>query len=158
MVERELTLAHTVREYAPSPRLTSVRPQQRLTLRPHKLSTFSVFPPPSLSPERKRADEDLIRYAHPQRDVWVHVDKCVPFFLPLPFSSFLPSTPSPPSRSRRLTRRLSSPHIYIRRPESETWEWDQIPEKVLIDAGQLVKAGSIQVRFSSFSFCRGRMS
>ncbi|GAA5864923.1 hypothetical protein JCM8547_004238 [Rhodosporidiobolus lusitaniae] len=62
----------------------------------------------------KFENEDLIRYAHPERDVWVHVDK------------------------------LSSPHIYIRRPENETWSWDTIPEPVLIDAGQLVKAGSIQ--------------
>jgi hypothetical protein len=39
--------------------------------------------------------------------------------------------------------KLSSPHIYIRMPEG--MEWEKIPEKLLIDAGQLVKAGSIQV-------------
>ncbi|GAA5909142.1 hypothetical protein JCM6882_001201 [Rhodosporidiobolus microsporus] len=38
--------------------------------------------------------------------------------------------------------KLSSPHIYIRMPEG--MEWEKIPEAVLIDAGQLVKAGSIQ--------------
>lgn len=39
--------------------------------------------------------------------------------------------------------KLSSPHIYIRMPEG--MDWEKIPEKLLIDAGQLVKAGSIQV-------------
>ncbi|GAA6031283.1 hypothetical protein JCM8097_005583 [Rhodosporidiobolus ruineniae] len=62
----------------------------------------------------KFENEDLIRYAFPE-DVWVHVDK------------------------------LSSPHIYIRMPE---WlngqDWEKIPQEVLVDAGQLVKAGSIQ--------------
>ncbi|GAA6004253.1 hypothetical protein JCM10207_002506 [Rhodosporidiobolus poonsookiae] len=38
--------------------------------------------------------------------------------------------------------KLSSPHIYIRMPEG--MEWEKIPEPLLIDAGQLVKAGSIQ--------------
>ncbi|BGO93337.1 hypothetical protein JCM10020v2_005017 [Rhodotorula toruloides] len=38
--------------------------------------------------------------------------------------------------------KLSSPHIYIRMPEG--MDWEKIPEKLLVDAGQLVKAGSIQ--------------
>lgn len=38
--------------------------------------------------------------------------------------------------------KLSSPHIYIRMPEGMSWE--SIPEPLLVDAGQLVKAGSIQ--------------
>ncbi|GAA5989254.1 hypothetical protein JCM11641_003852 [Rhodosporidiobolus odoratus] len=38
--------------------------------------------------------------------------------------------------------KLSSPHIYIRMPEG--MEWEKIPQAVLEDAGQLVKAGSIQ--------------
>ncbi|KAI1788884.1 cytoplasmic protein [Ganoderma leucocontextum] len=46
------------------------------------------------------------------QDVWFHVDK------------------------------LSSAHVYIRMPESMTW--DAIPEPVLIDCAQLVKANSIE--------------
>ncbi|GAA5853973.1 hypothetical protein JCM9279_007621 [Rhodotorula babjevae] len=38
--------------------------------------------------------------------------------------------------------KLSSPHIYLRMPEG--MEWDKIPEKLLLDAGALCKAGSIQ--------------
>ncbi|BGP18105.1 hypothetical protein JCM10213_001418 [Rhodosporidiobolus nylandii] len=38
--------------------------------------------------------------------------------------------------------KLSSPHIYIRMPEGMSWE--SIPQGILEDAGQLVKAGSIQ--------------
>ncbi|BGP26191.1 coiled-coil domain-containing protein 25 [Rhodotorula toruloides] len=38
--------------------------------------------------------------------------------------------------------KLSSPHIYIRMPEGMNWE--KMPEKLLLDAGQIVKAGSIQ--------------
>lgn len=40
------------------------------------------------------------------------------------------------------SQKLSSPHIYIRMPEGMAW--DAMPEKLMADAGQLVKAGSIQ--------------
>ncbi|TNY17051.1 hypothetical protein DMC30DRAFT_450081 [Rhodotorula diobovata] len=38
--------------------------------------------------------------------------------------------------------KLSSPHIYLRMPEG--MDWEKIPEKLLLDAGHLCKAGSIQ--------------
>ena len=46
------------------------------------------------------------------QDVWFHVDK------------------------------LSSAHVYLRMPESMTW--DKIPEALLVDCAQLVKANSIE--------------
>jgi hypothetical protein len=46
------------------------------------------------------------------QDVWFHVDK------------------------------LSSAHVYLRMPESMTW--DKIPEALLADCAQLVKANSIE--------------
>ena len=46
------------------------------------------------------------------QDVWFHVDK------------------------------LSSAHVYLRMPESMTW--DKIPEPLLTDCAQLVKANSIE--------------
>lgn len=43
---------------------------------------------------------------------------------------------------------LSSAHVYLRLHES--WSWDEIPPKVLIDCAQLVKANSIEgAHFSS---------
>lgn len=42
--------------------------------------------------------------------------------------------------------KLSSAHVYIRMPDDMTW--DAIPEPVLIDCAQLVKANSIEGRAS----------
>ena len=42
--------------------------------------------------------------------------------------------------------KLSSAHVYIRMPDGMTW--DAIPEPVLIDCAQLVKANSIEGRLS----------
>ena len=44
--------------------------------------------------------------------------------------------------------KLSSAHVYIRMPDDMTW--DAIPEPVLIDCAQLVKANSIEGRWSHF--------
>ncbi|KAG2009789.1 Coiled-coil domain-containing protein 25 [Coprinopsis cinerea AmutBmut pab1-1] len=38
--------------------------------------------------------------------------------------------------------KLSSAHVYLRMPEGMTWE--AIPQALLIDCGQLVKANSIE--------------
>lgn len=59
----------------------------------------------------KHENEDLIRYALPEQDVWLHVDK------------------------------LSSAHVYLRLTHGMTI--DSIPESLLADAAQLVKANSI---------------
>jgi len=66
-------------------------------------------------------DEDLIKFAWPQ-DVWFHVDK------------------------------LSSAHVYLRMPTSATSKdatsvamtWETIPQALLVDCAQLVKANSIE--------------
>jgi predicted ribosome quality control (RQC) complex YloA/Tae2 family protein len=47
-------------------------------------------------------------------DVWFHVDK------------------------------LSSAHVYVRLPEDGSMTWDAIPEALLNDCAQLVKANSIE--------------
>ncbi|KAK4048166.1 hypothetical protein OIO90_005930 [Microbotryomycetes sp. JL221] len=62
----------------------------------------------------KFENEDLLKHA-PATDVWVHVDK------------------------------LSSPHVYIRIDRSKdcAWTYKTLPPQVMMDAGQLVKAGSI---------------
>ncbi|KAH8109753.1 cytoplasmic protein [Phellopilus nigrolimitatus] len=69
----------------------------------------------------KFENEDLIRYAWPQ-DVWFHVDK------------------------------LSSAHVYLRLPDradgappdAAAMSWDALPEALLADCAQLVKANSIE--------------
>ncbi|KAM0790164.1 hypothetical protein ACM66B_005483 [Microbotryomycetes sp. NB124-2] len=62
----------------------------------------------------KFENEDLIKHA-PSTDVWVHIDK------------------------------LSSPHVYVRIPPEfvEEWTFKSLPDQVMVDAAQLVKAGSI---------------
>ena len=40
--------------------------------------------------------------------------------------------------------KLSSAHVYLRMPDGMTW--DQIPEPLLVDCAQLVKANSIKGR------------
>ena len=44
--------------------------------------------------------------------------------------------------------KLSSAHVYIRMPEGMTWE--TIPQSVLIDCAQLVKANSIEGALHTF--------
>jgi len=80
-----------------------------------------------------------LKYFIPEQDIWFHVDK-VRSALSLARSLAFVHSLTP----WMAYMQLSSPHIYLRMPEG--MEWDKIPEKLLLDAGQLVKAGSIQVR------------
>ena len=42
--------------------------------------------------------------------------------------------------------KLSSAHVYLRMPDGVTW--DQIPDPLLVDCAQLVKANSIEGRIN----------
>lgn len=46
--------------------------------------------------------------------------------------------------------KLSSAHVYLRLPESIP-SWDAIPEPLLVDCAQLVKANSIEGTLQPFS-------
>ncbi|CED85552.1 Predicted coiled-coil protein [Phaffia rhodozyma] len=78
--------------------------------------TSNVVDPPATiyMGKDKVENEDLIKYGT-KEDIWFHVDK------------------------------LSSAHVYLRIPSSLPYgDWDNLPEKLLIDLGQLVKANSIE--------------
>jgi predicted ribosome quality control (RQC) complex YloA/Tae2 family protein len=49
--------------------------------------------------------------------------------------------------------KLSSAHVYLRLPPSIT-SWEAIPQALLVDCAQLVKANSIEGDYAQFSYSR----
>ncbi|KAF8635937.1 hypothetical protein AX15_000108 [Amanita polypyramis BW_CC] len=81
-------------------------------------SSTAVDPPVTLYMGRDKFENEDLIKYAWPQDVWFHVDK------------------------------LSSAHVYLRMPESMTWE--AIPDALLMDCAQLVKANSIEGKLSRF--------
>ncbi|KAJ7726529.1 cytoplasmic protein [Mycena metata] len=77
-------------------------------------TSTAVNPPVALYMGRDKVENEDLIKYAYPGDVWFHVDK------------------------------LSSAHVYIRLPEDGSMTWDAIPEALLTDCAQLVKANSIE--------------
>jgi len=77
----------------------------------------------------KHENEDLIKHGWPE-DVWLHVDNLssAHVYIRLPARADLPASSSSASSS----------------PSSDALRWDALPEALLAECGQLVKANSIE--------------